>query len=217
MTIHKEGHKTLFWLLIVLFAINYAMYQFTSNDIWQRVVLVLSIVKYLMVLQFFRNPKISINKNPLQILSPADGKIVVIENVTEDEYLEEPRIQISVFMSPINVHINRNPVDGSIEFFKYHKGKFLPAFQPKSSAENERTTIVYTTPGGVKILIRQIAGAVARRIRWYIKPGDQVEQGQEFGFIKFGSRVDVFVPTSAKVKVKEGDITKGGKTVLAEL
>jgi len=169
------------------------------------------------VLQFFRSPVFAINTNPKHVLAPADGKVVVIEETEESEYLKERRIQVSIFMSPINVHVNRNPVSGIIKYVKYHAGKYLVAWHPKSSTENERTTVVYQMNDGLEILTRQIAGAMARRIKWYIKEGDIVDQGQEFGFIKFGSRVDVFLPLNAKVNVKIDEKTKGGRTVLAEL
>jgi phosphatidylserine decarboxylase len=151
------------------------------------------------------------------VLCPADGKVVVIEEATETEYLKDKRIQLSVFMSPVNVHINRNPIGGVVKYFKYNAGKYLVAWHPKSSTENERTTIVIENKAGVPILFRQIAGALARRIVWYVKEGDKVEQGQQFGFIKFGSRVDVFLPLGSTIKVELGQVVKGGRTVLAEL
>jgi phosphatidylserine decarboxylase len=172
---------------------------------------------YLLILQFFRNPIFQISKNETQVLAPADGKIVVIEDTEETEYLKSKRKQISIFMSPLNVHVNRMPVGGTITYYRYHAGKYLAAWHPKSSTENERTTVVARMANGTEILFRQIAGAVARRIRCYVKEGQPVDQGQEFGFIKFGSRVDVFVPVNAKVTVKIGDVTKGGRTVIAEL
>ena len=151
------------------------------------------------------------------MLAPADGKVVVIEEAEEKEYFHERRLQISIFMSPINVHVNRSPVAGVVKYFKYHAGKYLVAWHPKSSSDNERTTVVVEIPDGPEVLFRQIAGAMARRIKWYINEGDRVQQGAEFGFIKFGSRVDVFLPLGAEVKVSVGDKTKGGRTVLAEL
>jgi len=140
----------------------------------------------------------------------------VVEETFENEYFQDRRIQISIFMSPFNVHINRNPIAGVIQYFKYHPGKFLVAWHPKSSTENERTTIVTKTINNKEILFRQIAGALAKRIKWYVKPGQSVKQGTEFGFIKFGSRVDVFLPLDAKINVKIGEKSVGGKTVLAE-
>jgi len=215
--IHKEGRKILFYLLLVLVLANLALIDViqSSPEVYQ-VFMILSIILYILVLQFFRNPQIRVKINENHILAPADGKIVVVEKVYEDEYLKEERIQVSIFMSPFNVHVNRNPVTGIIEYFKYHPGKYLAAFNPKSSTENERTTIVYSTKGK-KLLIRQIAGMVARRIKWYIKEGDKVNQGNEFGFIKFGSRIDLFLPIDATIKVGIGMPTKGGKTIIAEI
>jgi phosphatidylserine decarboxylase len=168
------------------------------------------------IVQFFRSPKIKISKNEAQVLSPADGKVVVIEETTETEYFKDKRIQVSIFMSPTNVHINRNPIGGIVRYFKYHPGKYLMAWNPKSSTENERTTVVIEGRNGVELLFRQIAGALARRIVWYVEEGKQVEQGDEFGFIKFGSRVDVFFPLGTKINVNLGDKVKGGITVIAE-
>jgi phosphatidylserine decarboxylase len=218
MIIHKEGRGLLFILLVTLFALNWAMGQyFPQQFILQDVVLGVSIIVYLLILQFFRSPIFNVRKNQQQVLAPADGKIVVIEETTETEYLKDRRIQVSIFMSPINVHVNRMPVGGMISFFRYHAGKYLVAWHPKSSIENERTTVVARMQNGTEILFRQIAGALARRIKCYVKEGQSLEQGQEFGFIKFGSRVDVFLPLTAKVKVRIGDKTYGGKTVIAEL
>ncbi|MEH0158545.1 phosphatidylserine decarboxylase family protein [Limibacter armeniacum] len=218
MTIHREGYKMLLVLVTLLTVVNVAMRQVMPEmTILNDVVLAVSVVFFLLILQFFRNPIIRTAVNPNQIISSVDGKVVVIEEVEETEYFKDKRLQISVFMSPLNVHVNRNPVSGIVKYFKYHPGKYLVAWHPKSSTENERTTVVIENEAGVEVLFRQIAGALAKRIRWYIKEGDQVEQGKEFGFIKFGSRVDIFLPLNADVKVKIGDKTKGGKTVLAEL
>ena len=218
MTIHREGRTLLFVLLVALVALNWAIaYFFPSSVLLQNGFIVLSIVFYLLILQFFRIPIFTVEKNDKHIIAPADGKVVVIEETEETEYLKGRRQQISIFMSPINVHVNRMPVGGVISFFKYHPGKYLVAWHPKSSTENERTTVVVKTPKGIEILFRQIAGALARRIKWYVKEGQQLNQGDEFGFIKFGSRVDIFLPLDAKINVKIGDITKGGKTVIAEL
>lgn len=218
MTIHKEGYKVLFVLLIVLFALNWAVYYFfPESSLAQNSVILASVIFYLLILQFFRNPIFSITQNTKHVLAPADGKVVVIEETEEPEYLKGRRKQVSIFMSPVNVHVNRMPVAGKISFFKYHPGKYLVAWHPKSSTENERTTIAVKMSDGVEILFRQIAGALARRIRWYVKEGVTLEQGEEFGFIKFGSRVDIFLPLDATVTVKIGDITKGGRTIIAEL
>jgi phosphatidylserine decarboxylase len=218
MTIHREGRILLFVLLLVLFGLNWAiLYFFPYSALVQNSVILASVIFYLLILQFFRNPIFSISKDEKQVLAPADGKVVVIEETEETEYLNGKRKQISIFMSPVNVHVNRMPVGGIISFFRYHPGKYLVAWHPKSSTENERTTVVVKTKNGVEILFRQIAGALARRIKCYVKEGQALDQGEEFGFIKFGSRADIFLPLDAKVTCKIGDITKGGRTVIAEL
>jgi len=217
MTIHKEGRTLLFVLLLILFALNWAVTSyFPQATTTQTLVLVGSLLLYLVILQFFRLPLFTVQKNEKYIIAPADGKVVVIEETEEDEYLKSRRKQISIFMSPINVHVNRMPVSGAISYYKYHPGKYLVAWHPKSSTENERTTVVAKMKDGTEILFRQIAGALARRIKCYIKEGQLLEQGSEFGFIKFGSRVDIFLPLSATIKVSVGEVTKGGKTILAE-
>lgn len=216
MTIHKEGRLLLVVLLIILIGINALVYyQVPQPTIVFQLTLAGSIMLYLLILQFFRNPIFSVNRDENNVIAPADGKVVVIEETTEDEYLKDKRIQLSIFMSPVNVHVNRTPVAGVVEFFKYHAGKYLVAWHPKSSTENERTTMVIKMANGVSVLVRQIAGALARRIKWYVEDGQSFDQGDEFGFIKFGSRVDVFLPLDAKIKVKIGEKTKGGRTVLA--
>jgi phosphatidylserine decarboxylase len=217
MTIHKEGRSILLFLLIVLILINYSLKLLEIPETILYFSYLASTIIFLLILQFFRSPDIKINLDSRFVLAPADGKVVVIEETEETEYLNERRIQISIFMSPLNVHINRNPVGGVIKYVKYHAGKYLVAWHPKSSTENERTTIVYELANGVQILTRQIAGAVARRIKYYISVNDQVNQGEEFGFIKFGSRVDVFIPLDADIKVKVDQKARGGRTVLAEL
>lgn len=218
MIIHKEGRTLLFVLLVVLFAINWAVaYFFPEADLAQRSVLTVSLILYVVVLQFFRSPVFTVSRNEKFVLAPADGKVVVIEETEEGEYLKSRRKQISIFMSPINVHVNRMPVGGSISYFKYHPGKYLVAWHPKSSTENERTTVVARMKNGTEILFRQIAGAMARRIKCYVKEGVALEQGEEFGFIKFGSRVDIYLPLNATVKVNIGEVTKGGRTIIAEL
>lgn len=218
MTIHKEGRTLLFVLLVALFAINTLIYyQFPANESFQRIAIGVSLVIYLTILQFFRSPTFTINKNDRQVLAPADGKVVVIEETEEPEHLKGRRRQVSIFMSPVNVHVNRMPAGGTISYFKYHPGKYLVAWHPKSSTENERTTLAVKLKNGTEILFRQIAGALARRIKWYVKEGDVMGQGDEFGFIKFGSRVDVFLPLDAKITVKVGEVTRGGRTVIAEL
>jgi phosphatidylserine decarboxylase len=188
-----------------------------NNAIFQNAFLTFSVLFYFLILQFFRNPRRHISLNNRHVIAPADGKVVVIEEVVETEYFNDKRRQISIFMSPVNVHINRNPIEGVVKYFKYHAGKYLVAWHPKSSTENERTTIVVKAKNEVEILMRQIAGALAKRIVWYVKEGQAVSQGEEFGFIKFGSRVDVFLPLTAKVLVNIGDKTVGGVTVIADL
>ena len=212
--LHKEGKSTIIIALLSLVLIAAMLLKFTPLP-WWLVALAFLIMVYL-VLQFFRNPIRTIpNMSDELIYAPADGKVVVIEETEEDEFLKEKRIQLSIFMSPLNVHVNRTPISGIVKYFKYHPGKFLVAWHPKSSTENERTSMVVEGNKG-NILMRQIAGAVARRIKWYIKEGQELKQGEEMGFIKFGSRVDVFLPLDALIEAKIGDTVKGNKTVLAK-
>ena len=217
MVIHKEGYRILLTAFITVVIINLLLFYFlpdyTTLLTFSAIICTLC---FLLVLQFFRSPKRIITINDNHIIAPADGRVVVIEEVVEPEYFQAPRRQISIFMSPVNVHINRNPVSGIIKYFKYHPGAYKVAWHPKSSTENERTTIVVQGHNSHSILIRQIAGALARRIVWYLKEGQEIKQGEELGFIKFGSRVDVFIPLNAKVNVNLGDKTLGGITVLAE-
>lgn len=218
MTIHKEGTATLTITSIGLLVLNIAVRKFSPDAHQVHVVLlVLSLLFFLIILQFFRKPKRTTVLNPKHIIAPADGKVVVIEEVVETEYFDGPRRQVSIFMSPFNVHINFTPISGIVTYFKYHPGKYLVAWNPKSSTENERTTVVVKNENGTEILFRQIAGAMARRICWYVKEGQPVIQGAEFGFIKFGSRVDIFLPLNAKILVNLDDKPVGGETVIAEL
>ena len=218
MTIHKEGYTSLAICILFIFILNAVIqFYFPAAYALKWVIYILSFLLFVTILQFFRSPSISISKDEKQVLCPADGKVVVIEKTMEREYLKDVRIQVSVFMSPVNVHINRNPIGGIVKYFKYNPGKYLVAWHPKSSTENERTTVVIENKSGVAILFRQIAGAMARRIVWYVKEGDLVDQGEQFGFIKFGSRVDVFLPLESEIKVEIGQVVKGGLTVLAEL
>ncbi|MFB5945793.1 phosphatidylserine decarboxylase family protein [Albibacterium profundi] len=217
MTIHKEGYTSIALGVLFVFILNAIVHYYASESkILTWTTYILSAFILITLLQFFRNPKRTISPNEEHILCPADGKVVVIEETDETEYFQDRRLQISIFMSPINVHINRNPVSGIVKYFKYHPGKYLMAWNPKSSTLNERTTTVVES-NGTEVLFRQIAGAMARRIVWYVNEGQSVEQGKEFGFIKFGSRVDVFLPIGSKVDVKLGDVVKGGITVLGEL
>ncbi|MDX5340819.1 MAG: phosphatidylserine decarboxylase family protein [Cyclobacteriaceae bacterium] len=218
MTIHREGRVLLFWLMIILVALNYLIYHyFPEERLWGNVAIIASVVFYLIILQFFRNPIFPLPNEEGLVFAPADGKIVVIEEAFEDEYLKEKRKQVSIFMSPINVHVNRSPVKGEVEYFKYHPGKYLVAWHPKASTENERTSMVLKDMKGTKIMVRQVAGALARRIKWYVKEGSKLEQGGEFGFIKFGSRVDVFLPLDAEILCHMDQITKAGRTPVAKL
>lgn len=218
MTFHKEGYTSLALCILFIFVLNAVIqYYFPAYTVLKWIVYILSFALFVTIVQFFRNPHFDIAVDDKTVLCPADGKVVVIEETTESEFLKDKRIQVSVFMSPVNVHVNRNPVSGVVKYFKYHPGKYLVAWHPKSSTENERTTIVTETANGTQVLFRQIAGALARRIVWYVKEGDNVKQGDQFGFIKFGSRVDVFLPLGSKINVEIGEVVKGGRTVLAEL
>ena len=218
MTIHKEGYTSIALTILFIFVLN-ATVQYLLPDLnWLHwIIYILSFILFVIVLQFFRNPSLMVQMNDDQVICPADGKVVVIEETEETEFLKDRRIQISVFMSPINVHVNRNPISGKVSFSKYHPGKFLVAWHPKSSTENERTTIVVENSQGVSVLYRQIAGALARRIVCYLKEGDEVVQGEQFGFIKFGSRVDVFLPLGSEINVGLNQVVTGGVTVLAHL
>lgn len=218
MTLHKEGTVSILLALLFGVLVNFCTFYFTPNTTWLQVFgIILSSFILIIILQFFRKPIFDVIKNDQILLSPADGKVVVIEEVEETEFFKDKRIQVSIFMSPFNVHINRNPISGIVRYAKYHAGLYLVAWHPKSSTENERTTVVYEKSNGVQILMRQIAGALARRIVYYVKEGDKVEQGSEMGFIKFGSRVDLFLPIGTKIDVKLNDVVKGGKTSIAQL
>lgn len=219
MTIHKEGRTLLFVLLIALVALIWVAdhFLYPEHAIARNLIIGAGLIFYVMILQFFRSPVFEIPTQANHVLAPADGKVVVIEETEEGEYLKSRRKQVSIFMSPVNVHVNRMPVAGTISYFRYHPGKYLVAWHPKSSTENERTTVVARMGNGTEILFRQIAGALARRIKWYVQAGQTLRQGEEFGFIKFGSRVDIFLPLNARVVVKPGEMTRGGRTVIAEL
>jgi phosphatidylserine decarboxylase len=216
MKFHREGIPTLLITLMLILMVNGIFGFLFAGMPWVRYFfLALSVFVLVTVLQFFRHPNRKIASNESQILSPADGKVVVIEEVEETEYFKDKRIQISVFMSPVNVHVNRAPIAGIVKYVRYHAGLYLVAWHPKSSTENERTTVVMEHNSGRSILMRQIAGALARRIVYYCKEGEQLKQGEEFGFIKFGSRVDVFVPVGTKIDVSLNQVVKGGQTSLA--
>lgn|SRR5690606_3659198 len=215
MKFHKEGYTSLALVILFIFVINAIADYFDASQYVKWFLYILSAFLFLTIVQFFRSPRKVIALDDNIILCPADGKVVVIEETDENEYFKNKRLQVSIFMSPTNVHVNRNPMSGVVSYFKYHPGKFLVAWHPKSSTDNERTTVVVKNANGVEVLFRQIAGALARRIVWYIKEGDTVQQGEEFGFIKFGSRVDLFLPIGTKVDVNIGDKVVGGKTVIA--
>jgi phosphatidylserine decarboxylase len=215
MTIHKEGFRILtVTLLISTLLVGGSSLLFESNWVWILITIACSIV-FLLFLQFFRLPRRLNTSQDNELVAPCDGKVVVIEEVEESEYFKDKRIQVSIFMSPLNVHANWTAVDGEVSFFKYHPGKFLVAWHPKSSTENERTTVVVKHHSGKEVLMRQIAGAVARRIVWYVEKGSELNRNDQFGFIKFGSRVDLFFPLGAEIVSQIGDITKGNETVIA--
>lgn len=218
MKIHKEGkfivRNTAIFSILLLAT---SLYLLNHHKWLSLLIAVFAVTIFILILQFFRNPKRSLSRNNDYVMCPADGKIVAIEETMEDEYFKDKRIQISVFMSPFNVHANWYPVSGKIKFLRYHQGKKLVAWHPKSSTENERTTIVIQKEDNTEILVRQIAGALANRIVYYPMEGDLIRQCAELGFIKFGSRVDVFLPLSSDINVELNQKVKGGMDVLALL
>ncbi|MBC7865077.1 MAG: phosphatidylserine decarboxylase family protein [Bacteroidia bacterium] len=217
MTIHKEGTATiLITLVFSAIVIFIAHYFFSAYIIAKIFAYTLSGFLLITVLQFFRNPSRNWVTDKSKVIAPADGQVVVIEETVENEFFKDKRIQLSIFMSPVNVHANRFPISGKVVFAKYHKGKYLVAWDPKSSTDNERTSIVVQHENGKSILFRQIAGALARRICYYCKEGDEAKQSTEFGFIKFGSRVDLFLPLGTKILVNKEQMVKGGITAIAE-
>lgn len=213
---HKEGFKIIFIALVIVIALSLLANVFVENPTIRGGIIISLIILLLLVLQFFRNPKRNFLVHPERVLSSVDGKVVVIEEVFEKEYFNDNRLQVSVFMSPINVHVTRYPVGGKVVYSKYHPGKFLVAWHPKSSEENERTTVVVNNETFGDVLFRQIAGAMAKRIVNYAEAGQEVEQGSDSGFIKFGSRVDIFLPLDAKIKVALNQKVKGGISIIAE-
>ena len=217
MTIHKEGYRTIALCAILFAVLNLLSFYFVSFHLpWLSwLIFVVSFVFLLFIISFFRVPKRIPTINEKLIVCPADGKVVVIEEITDVEYFHDRRIQVSIFMSPANVHRNVNPVSGEVLYSQYHKGKYLVAWNPKSSTENERHSVVIKNPRGI-LLVKQIAGAVAKRIVNYLSPGQHVEQTGEMGFIKFGSRVDVLLPPGTKLAVELNQMVQGGVTVLAE-
>ena len=217
MTIHKEGFPTLAISFIFFAIVNAVLYYFKVHQIILILSLIVSLGVWLFLVSFFRVPSRNyVNNSTNDVISPADGTVVTIEETEETEYFKDKRIQISVFMSPLNVHVNRYPIEGKVKYAKYHPGKYLVAWHPKSSTENERTTIVVEN-NKTTILFRQIAGALARRIVMYSKENDDAKQSQQCGFIKFGSRVDIFLPVGTKINVSINEKVQGGITSLATL
>jgi phosphatidylserine decarboxylase len=216
MTIHKEGYKTIAISAILFGIINILSFYLVSyrSPLVSWLIFIATLVLLIFVISFFRIPLREFSPGEDLVIAPADGKVVVIEEVQPDEYFTDRRIQVSIFMSPLNVHVNRNPVSGEVVYSKYHKGKYLVAWHPKSSLDNERFTTVYRK-NDKELLVKQIAGALAKRISNYLKPGQTVKQGGEMGFIRFGSRVDLLLPLNADIKVKIGDYAKGGVTAVA--
>jgi phosphatidylserine decarboxylase len=218
MTIHREGYKSIAIGTIIFIALNLIMsWLFSSSLAWLCIVFFIATLGLLLFLvSFFRIPNRTLTINDGQIICPADGKVVVIEETIDEEYFKTKRLQVSVFMSPANVHVNRNPIDGEVVYNQYHKGKYLVAWNPKSSTENERHSVVLRK-GDKEILVKQIAGALAKRIINYLEVGTKVKQTDEFGFIKFGSRVDLLLPIGTKLNVQLNEVVKGGVTVIGTL
>jgi phosphatidylserine decarboxylase len=216
MKIHKEGYRILLFSFLILLALNVAA-VFLSGNITQYFVFFVSLVLYLFIILFFRLPDRSMTPISGKVISPADGKLVVIEEVFEKEYFNDTRIQVSIFMSPLNIHVNTYPVSGVVKYVKYHPGKYLVAWHPKSSELNERCSVVVQDHNGTEIMIRQIAGAMARRIVTYSKPGDNVVQGDELGFIKFGSRVDIFLPPGTQILAPFMQQVRANRTVITTI
>lgn len=216
MTVHKEGYQTIALCGLFFVLLNISLFYFLPYSlVWLSWLLfILSFLFFLFIISFFRVPKRTLTLDKGKIIAPADGKVVVIEEAVDEEYFKDKRLQISIFMSPANVHQNLNPVSGEVVYSQYHKGKYLVAWDPKSSTDNERHSVVIAGDHP-EILVKQIAGAVARRIVNYLEVGQKVQQGGELGFIKFGSRVDVLLPIGTKVEVKLNEAVKGGITVLA--
>jgi phosphatidylserine decarboxylase len=219
MIIHREGYKIIAVSAFIFVLINILCFYFFGDALpWVcYVILLLTFILFLFIVSFFRIPKRQFTISATKIIAPADGKVVVIEQINDTEYFHDNRIQVSIFMSPVNVHVNRIPMDGTIVYNHYHKGKYLVAWHPKSSALNERHSIVLQNTQGTTILVKQIAGALAKRICNYAKPGKFFKQGEEFGFIKFGSRVDLLLPLNAVIEVEPNQIVKSGVTVIASI
>jgi len=217
MIIHKEGYKTIAIGVFIFALINLASFYFISFHFpWLSwLIFIATLAVFLFLISFFRVPNRKLTVGDSSVVCPADGKVVVIEEIVDEEYFKDKRVQVSIFMSPANVHVNRNPISGEVMYNKYHKGKYLVAWNPKSSTENERHSVVIRNNKG-EILVKQIAGALAKRIVNYLDMGEKVGQSEEMGFIKFGSRVDVLLPVGTEVVVKLNEVVKGGVTVLAK-
>jgi phosphatidylserine decarboxylase len=213
---HKEGYKIITITFVIAIAIILGAEKIFDTTLAIKITQVLTLGFVVLILQFFRNPNRKTTLNDVHIIAPVDGKVVVIEEVEEPEFFKDKRIQLSIFMSPINVHVTRYAMSGKIAYSKYHPGKYLVAWHPKASTENERTTVVIGNETFGNVLYRQIAGALAKRIVNYAKEGEMVTQGADAGFIKFGSRVDLFLPIGTKINVKLGDKVKGGVQIIAE-
>ncbi len=216
MKIHKEGRKIVALAALITLGLAAGSYWLFALPQWMFcMACLLLLVLFTGVVLFFRSPKRQLSRDDRAIISPADGKVIMVGETIEEEVFDRAVQKLSIFMSPLNVHLNRVPADGKVVLYRYHPGKYLVAWHPKSSRLNERNTIVFETPGGIRFLVRQIAGMVARRIVCYCHEGKQVRQGEELGFIKFGSRVDLYIPLGSTIHVKPGDHVKGGITTLA--
>ena len=218
MTIHREGYKSIAIATIIFIVLNVVFSRlFSASLLWLCIAFfIITLGLLLFIVSFFRLPARKLTIHDGQVIAPADGKVVVIEESVDEEYFKSKRLQVSIFMSPANVHVNRNPISGEVVYNQYHKGKYLVAWNPKSSTENERHSVVIKK-GTTEILVKQIAGAVAKRIVNYLEKGNKVQQGAEFGFIKFGSRVDLLLPPGTKINVGLNEVVKGGVTVIATL
>ncbi len=215
--IHKEGYRIIFWSLLMVIIINTAVDTFVPYKWLQYFIMFVSMIIFMLIVWFFRFPSRYEQSLPTEVVAPVDGRVVVVEEVFEPEYFKDKRLQISIFMSPLNVHSTRYPIDGEVVYSRYYKGKHMVAYHPKSSELNERTTVVIRNPLVGEIMYRQVAGIIARRIVNYAKPGMKVKKGGDAGFIKFGSRVDLFLPLNTNVYVVISDVTRGGETVLGNI
>ena len=218
MSIHREGYKILIFGLILLILFNVLLWIILpGNMLFRWIAVIFSLTLYFFLLFFFRLPRRNLDPDPCLVYAPADGKVVVIEETEEKEYFNDLRLQVSIFMSPFNMHSNRYPVSGKVKYVEYHPGNYMVAWHPKSSEMNERSTIVIETDTGKEVLIRQVAGAVARRIVTYAKLSENVRQGDELGFIKFGSRVDIFLPAGTEIEIPILQQVKANKSILARI